>query len=243
MNGSDRKNRVAFTLVELLVVIGIIIVLATMLIPTVVKYRKIIKANITLSTINHLEMGCRAYHVDFGEFPPSAAPPGFNAGNWSGAQLLPLFLIGYAPKGNPGDSLDKGDGVDGPGFRVQLPRGQIYGPYPDQSTPALAVGYPSGGGPRFFVDAFGGPILYYRGGDPNLPNLFNDNDNKCPPLPDPPRVPANISAYAKGSGIPLGPNYLRKDLLLISAGADANWCPTNVPVSASDDVTNLFSTP
>jgi type II secretory pathway pseudopilin PulG len=236
MNGCDRKNRIAFTLVELLVVIGIIIVLATMLLPTVVKYRKIIKANMTLSTINHLAAGCQQYQIDFGEFPPSAAPAAYNG--WAGAQLLPLFLIGYAPKGSPGDRMDVGDGADGPGFRVQLPRGKIYGPYPDESTASLTVGYPTGGGPRYFLDAFGGPILYYRGGDPNLGNSFNSNDNQCPPLPNPPRAPADINAYAKGF-ISGSSRFLRTDFLLISAGADANWCPSNVPLGASDDVTNI----
>jgi type II secretory pathway pseudopilin PulG len=241
---TDRSDHAArglgFTLVEVLVVISVIIMLAIILLPALVRYRIIIKTNITLTTVRQLDLACNAYKEDFYAFPPSS-----NATyGWPGAQLLPLFLIGYADnnggtKGTPDPSgrLDSDDGVDGPGFRV-VPRGKVYGPYAGAEKQPV-----SGAAPRWFVDAFGQPILYYRSTDPSTTiNMYNYADNNAT-INSVSFVGPNASDldyYAQGNVLNAPNPYLRKDFILMSPGADGVWASKNKTVDASDDVTNLY---
>jgi len=63
-------RRGGFTLVELLVVIGIIAMLASMLIPAVLTARRHVKAGVTKVEIRHLEVAFTNYFSDWGAYPP-----------------------------------------------------------------------------------------------------------------------------------------------------------------------------
>jgi len=231
-----QPRRRGFTLVELLTVISIIILLLAMLAPAYGKIQRQIKTQASQAVIGQLDLACRQYRGDFGDFPPSQAA-GYTM---QGSQLMALFLTGYGPDtgsdGTPSGLLNVDDGVDGPGFRVEA-RGKIYGPYGDVDKLRAQVKYYDPGNglsvtcPRFFVDAFNNPILYYRF---NPSSGYSAANNASGPG----FGPATVDSYARGY-VP-GGSYLRKDFLLISCGADVQWCPTTTQVGASDDVTNLF---
>jgi prepilin-type N-terminal cleavage/methylation domain-containing protein len=65
-----RRKR-AFTLVELLIVIGIIGVLSSILIPTVAGVRRKQRRKETALFVNRLKLALEQYAADFGDFPPS----------------------------------------------------------------------------------------------------------------------------------------------------------------------------
>src|SRR5580704_241934 len=58
-----------FTLVELLVVIGIIVILIAILLPVVSKVRTEAYSANTLNTIQQLSSACERYYQDFGAYP------------------------------------------------------------------------------------------------------------------------------------------------------------------------------
>ena len=85
------KDRAAFTLVELLVVIGIITILAGLLTPAIMgAMRKAHEAS-TVNTIHQVELAAQAFMNDFGEYPPST---------W--AQFDELFEYDSSSPGLPG---------------------------------------------------------------------------------------------------------------------------------------------
>jgi prepilin-type N-terminal cleavage/methylation domain-containing protein len=71
----NRKSQVTyrqspgFTLVELLIVIGIIALLISILLPAVSKVRIAGQKVATQNTINRLVQGCEAYFQDFNAYP------------------------------------------------------------------------------------------------------------------------------------------------------------------------------
>ncbi|HEX3355961.1 MAG TPA: prepilin-type N-terminal cleavage/methylation domain-containing protein [Tepidisphaeraceae bacterium] len=91
---SSRDTRRAFTLVELLVVIGIIVVLVGILTPAVMKaYRSATRARIA-ADLNTIATALESYKSDFGDYP---RPDSSGAG--AGFASLGRYLIG--PYGNP----------------------------------------------------------------------------------------------------------------------------------------------
>ena len=151
---SRRPDRTpgGFTLIEVLVAVGIIVLITSILLPAIL-YSKtralVIRARGDLGTIaNALD----AYKADFQDYPrfvdPSVSQAGFNnpgSGYWldyqedRGARLLCRALIGPAGAGTTGVASPGDDGADGPGFRVrrnlagvggaQQLSGRVYGPY------------------------------------------------------------------------------------------------------------------
>ena len=65
------QDRAAFTLVELLVVIGIITILAALLTPAIMTAMTKAHEAATLNTIHQVELAAQAFMNDFGEYPPS----------------------------------------------------------------------------------------------------------------------------------------------------------------------------
>ena len=213
--------RPGFTLIEILIIIGIIAILVTIGVPAASRAHKLAAARGSRVTIGLISAACQAYHNDFGDYPPSD----LNYGR-RGGRLLCLLLSGYGPdpdpKGEPGVDGDGNldlvgdDGNEGFGFRL-LRRGRVYR-YDVEKLPIA-------GNPRaFFADEFENPIFYYRYyGDPVLGYEWSENDG-----------PKAADDYAEKSP---GKLY-RYDFILCTPGADGQW---NKPSeSGSDDITNFL---
>ncbi len=150
-----RGGRTAFTVIELMTVVLIIMLLLTILSPTIGKVRTNIRSSRTRHTINLISSGCREYEADIGHYPLNA-------------HGLVQALTGR----------DDADGQTGYGFR-RVPRGKVYGPYGGTeklNTRVKALDLPT------FMDAFGEHIYYYRydattgftGGLPDEPAALKD---------------------------------------------------------------------
>ena len=120
-----------FTLVELMVVIGIMGMLVMLLVPVVASARMIAAKAATTNTIKQISMGLDAYKVDFGEYPPSRPSWRFTADvpaklcgtMYRGAANLVWYLSG--PSGN-GWGVDAAgrmpyDGLDRKGTTQRYP--------------------------------------------------------------------------------------------------------------------------
>lgn len=141
----------AFTLVELLVVMGIISLLVALLLPAVNQAVVVARSGATKTTIQACASGLEAFKRDWGIYPPSSDKPGRDgpAGK-KGYQNLAYYLMGPSAKGW-GIPADK----KGPfGMSATL----TYGPYFMQEAGADVT--------RGIPDAFRRvpltPILYYR---------------------------------------------------------------------------------
>jgi type II secretory pathway pseudopilin PulG len=128
MTSSSRLNSSrGFTLIELLVIIGIIVLLATILLPMANQaYKQAARA----STAADLQVICQAleaYKHDFGDYPRLDRVNNQNL-NVTGASLLCWALVAPGPA-TSNDPLNPGDGADGPGFRLRGTSGNVKGPY------------------------------------------------------------------------------------------------------------------
>lgn len=90
---SPRSNIQGFTLIEMLVVLGIIALLATLVAPQVIKYLSKAKTDTATAQIKNLQSAIELYFLDTGHYPPSnegllsliKAPEGLM--NWNGPYL------------------------------------------------------------------------------------------------------------------------------------------------------------
>ncbi|HEY8665344.1 MAG TPA: prepilin-type N-terminal cleavage/methylation domain-containing protein [Tepidisphaeraceae bacterium] len=111
-----RLRRSGFTLVEMLVVMGIIAALAAILLPTITRaWRSSMRARARMD-METISVAIEAYRNDFNAYPTPVT-----AG--TAQQVLVQALIG--PGGVSGPAAD---GFAGPGFRVR-PGGRVWGPY------------------------------------------------------------------------------------------------------------------
>ena len=165
-----KSSRVGFTLVELLVVIGIVVLLISILLPMVNRaYRNAIRASMA-ADLQVISEALEAYNKDFGVYPTPDANIASNA-KWTGSVVLCWALVA------PGPAIE--DGADGPGFRRfpvtpnNPPQGQIYGPY--LPSDRFKIGADDGRGnilpvtsaalyhdrSDVLLDRLGHPILYF----------------------------------------------------------------------------------
>lgn len=158
-----------FTLVELLVVIGIVGLLITLLVPTIAWSMRKARTSMTESALTHIAMALDAFKADFKTYPPSrphddptsASQPG--GGRPKGDRPTGAANLAYYLRGPVGS----GWGIDGGGllpFGEGLPR-RSYGPYYVADDKAVRYSDLSSerGQVAGFLDAFRPPgvILYF----------------------------------------------------------------------------------
>ncbi|MCC6239080.1 MAG: prepilin-type N-terminal cleavage/methylation domain-containing protein [Phycisphaerales bacterium] len=244
-NGANAAEKSAFTLIEMLVVIGIIVLLVGLTFPIVIGSRgkaEIAKVRMTMQMIS---TALEQYRHELGDYPRFMDS---GAGDYRGAILLARALVGPGPK-DGGNSLGQ-DGADGPGFRARRvgdPEtgqavGQVYGPYlkadalqisSNPANPDAGITDPTQ--PMLF-DAIPSVVLYFpaRRSKPDLTNidayvnsnnqaLYNQQDNTILPLADMRRLLAGTSGNERKYTGPF---------LLWSAGPDGTF-------GTSDDITNF----
>jgi prepilin-type N-terminal cleavage/methylation domain-containing protein len=166
--------RAAFTLIEMMVVIGIVLVLAGILLPVTFRARKAADRARTALDLQTIGAALEAFKGDTRDYPragtfPARKPrPGAALGGPTdlvtyGPEVLALCLIGdpgYQVKG-PKGGLVAFDNQDGPGFRAR-PSSNKLGPYLEAGRFNVArVGDPDAGNGVFELqDRNGSPILY-----------------------------------------------------------------------------------
>lgn len=70
----DRKGRAAFSLIELLIVVGIISILATIAVPNFLEAQIRVKVTRVQSDLHLLATGLEAYYIDHIAYPPAPIP-------------------------------------------------------------------------------------------------------------------------------------------------------------------------
>jgi prepilin-type N-terminal cleavage/methylation domain-containing protein len=160
--------RRGFTLLELLVVVGIIVLLATILLPMVQRVHTQARRTSMAADLEIISQALEAYKADFGDYPrlDHTATIVQNALVEQGATILCWALVapGPAVSTNP---LNPGDGADGPGFRIRGTVGAVKGPYlpPD----------------RFLIGTADGNGVVWQPGEVNPQNVtqagFNNNQD------------------------------------------------------------------
>jgi prepilin-type N-terminal cleavage/methylation domain-containing protein len=173
-------KRRAFTLIEILVVVGILVLLAAIALPLIGKAMRQAKRTRTAADLASIATALEAYKADHGDYPRVAINLGVTSAAdrpnpMTGAQVLCRALLGLAPAVDPnpvaGQNL-KQDGKDGPGFSVREGT-KGYGPYlaiekfkvSDGAAPLLQT----------ILDQEGNPILYFPRGpksNQSLPNGY-----------------------------------------------------------------------
>lgn len=105
-----KHKKLAFTLVELLAVLGIIAILVALLIPALTMVRNMAKETQQKAQLTTIEMGLTAFKNDYGDYPPS----GWEAQtqDYCGAQKLCEALVGWDLMGFHPDSDWRADGRD-----------------------------------------------------------------------------------------------------------------------------------
>jgi len=113
----------AFTLVELLAVLGIIAILVALLIPALTMVRKMAKETQQKAQITTIELAIVAFKNDYGDYPPSHGCS-FSGGvcnpdytTYCGAQTLAEALVGWDLMGFHPKSAWRADGYDKDGGR------------------------------------------------------------------------------------------------------------------------------
>ncbi|MDD5459627.1 MAG: type II secretion system protein [Phycisphaerae bacterium] len=108
----------AFTMIELLTVLGIIAILVGILIPALAMVRKFAKETAQKSRFTAIEMAMLTFKNDYGDYPPSyrvyQPQPSLSTLDYCGTQKLAEALVGLDLLGFHPDSVFRSDGFDGP---------------------------------------------------------------------------------------------------------------------------------
>lgn len=123
MNSRKPLARKAFTLVELLVVIGIIAILAGLLLPAVNHMRRSAQITGQKADFATISTALEAYRADFGDYPRNFVLPRWNTRQNLAQTPAPQFLSLATALLGPGPAITSasqvGDGSDGLGFRTE----------------------------------------------------------------------------------------------------------------------------
>lgn len=143
--------RRGFSLIELLVVIGILAILISVLTPMVIHSRHTANVTRMRADLQAISTALEQYKLDHGDYPRA---------RWDADMALNMPVLGAALFA-PGPAVGLGaDGADGPGFRTRVPnQGRIYGPYLKDGTFALRVDQTTGA--VYVLDRWDVPIEYY----------------------------------------------------------------------------------
>lgn len=235
--------RRGFTLTELLVVIGIIILLVGLLMPMVSKAYREGERNRVRADLQTISSALESFKQDHGHYPPDGRD---NLGRW---------LIS---PGDDGDTFGANDhdtnNIRDPGFRVRAGAGKVWGPYL-QADKWKFVG-------TAIQDRYRKPVLYYLANQKanvnvaegyvsataaQKPRYFTGNNSEMPLnslrmlLGDVNPTNGRIDPAETGIMLPF---------LLISAGPDEMYGPQadtsgvstiidHMDVQKCDDVTNF----
>jgi prepilin-type N-terminal cleavage/methylation domain-containing protein len=148
------RRRGGFTLVELLVVIGIIVLLFSIGTPMIISARRNAERVRTQGDLNTIAMALDAYKADFKDYPRQDLATG------PARPVLAWALIG--PWAAMPEGANPGDGADGPGFRTQWDNvnkvgSKVWGPYlPPDKFPTEVEN-----GAVYLLDRFGSRIEYF----------------------------------------------------------------------------------
>jgi len=182
-----RRSPRAFTLVEMLVVMFIIVTLVMLLMPTVNAARYMAKDTATRALIHSLETGLDMFKSESRlgrQYPPSYWQPGGpdpygrNVIGAYGAQTLVWALAGPELLGTAGFLNDDLDAL----YNDLTTSPTLYGPFMDISKatiekPAVLEGIPVSDAP-VFMDNFGGAVLYFKANIGKGPEkIYNRGDN------------------------------------------------------------------
>jgi type II secretory pathway pseudopilin PulG len=155
----------------MIVVMAVIVLLATILLPMLLKVYGRGKKTRASADLQAIAVGLDAYRADFGDYPRFPMGPvaaGTNdASEDRGARLLCRALLAPGPAA-AGVGTTAFDGADGPGFRLRTTGlGKVYGPYlnPEKFKCTTPINEASK-----LLDSEGKVILYYpaKPGNPDV---------------------------------------------------------------------------
>lgn len=234
------KRRQGFTLVEMLVVIGIIVALIAIAIPAISKaYTRSVGVRMK-ADLQIIATALEGYKADFKDYPRyDRSVPATPTSATSGAALLCWALIA------PGDS--KQDGHDGPGFiglqtgvAAGKPIGTVSGPYISidafkvyDTTVTSQPATPQDKSATL-NDRYGHPILYFntnKGANKAATNGFISNNLASKPFID---YDANKNVPGVGAGNQLFLNAMQD--LLGDSNRNGKLDPTETPTFTGDYV-------
>lgn len=112
-----RTKRSGLTVIEILIVVGVIAILIGLLLPAVHTVQKMAKDTKQKAQLTAIELGLAAFKNDYGDYPPSnwwdpSASVSGMARDYCGAQKLAEALLGWDLRGFHPDSAWRSDGLD-----------------------------------------------------------------------------------------------------------------------------------
>ena len=113
-----KRKKTGLTIIELLIVLGIIALLVGLLVPAVSAVKKMAKETKQKAQFVTIELALEAFKNDYGDYPPSKAYGGQVFTYSSGSQALAEALLGWDLLGFHPNSAWRADGLDeqmGPG--------------------------------------------------------------------------------------------------------------------------------
>lgn len=171
MTHVNPHSRRGFSLVEVLVVVGIIVVLVAIAVPAVNIARRSSRVAATGSLLNNLAAALQAYHNQFNRYPADSMA--YSGGpNLNDRESLAQGLMGYLDANKDGAGPANGDPAFG--FRTNPARkGEIHGPYFTGDANVLV----KSGNNMAFADLNGNQIRYFKASSNPKPTQFIGTTN------------------------------------------------------------------